>query len=49
MLDLDQSNPTLQKHFSKIKYLIFDFSNISDEKILIHRSFVSGFQETTEP
>ena len=33
-LDLDQPNPTFQKHFSKLEYLLFDFSHIPDEKIL---------------
>ena len=33
-LDLDQPNPTIQKHFSKLEYLLFDFFHIPDEKIL---------------
>lgn len=33
-LDLDQTNPTLLKHFSKLEYLLFDFSHTPDEKIL---------------
>jgi hypothetical protein len=33
-LDLDQPNPTLHKHFSKLQYLLFDFYHTPDEKIL---------------
>ena len=33
-LDLDQPNPTFQKHFSKLEYLLFDFSHLPDEKII---------------
>ena len=32
LLDLDQPDPILQKHFSKIEYLLFDFYRIPDEK-----------------
>jgi len=32
-LYLDQPNPTIQKHFSKLEYLLFDFSHIPDEEI----------------
>lgn len=32
--DLDQSNPVLQKHFSKFEYILFDFYQIPDEKIV---------------
>ena len=34
LLDLDQPDPILQKHFSKIEYLLFDFYRIPDEKIV---------------
>ena len=33
-LNLDLPNPALQKHFSKLEYLLFDFSHTPDEKIL---------------
>jgi len=33
-IDLGQSNLTLQKHFSRLEYILFDFSRITDEKIL---------------
>ena len=34
LLDLDQPDPILQKHFSKLEYLLFDFYRIPDEKII---------------
>jgi len=33
-LDLDQSASILQKHFSKLEYLLFDFSHTPDEKTI---------------
>lgn len=34
LLDLDQPDPALQKHFSKLEYLFFDFYRSPDEKIV---------------
>lgn len=33
-LDIDQPISSLQKHFSKLEYLLFDFSHTPDEKII---------------
>lgn len=33
-LNLDQPNPTIQQHFSKLEYLLFDFYRTPDEKIV---------------